>query len=174
MLIMVMRFRMFGFTLFLGIAASALLVIGEYFTTMTWHEFSSTFITPNGFLSFVDEFMRFILPSTLQVTVVGGCIAGWVVGTQRHTRPLKSWIMRGCLGGSALAAVGSVLSDIGRDWIYAWKTGWIGLPEMLRLISHFALGFAVAGAFVGAAVGAYAWHLIRGLPPNPPLNPTVA
>jgi hypothetical protein len=138
---------------------------------MTWQKFSSKYMTTNGFLDFVDELKWFVLPHTIPITLVGGCIAGWVVGKQQHPRPLRAWVGRCCFGGCALAAVGSVLSF--RDHIYAVKAAF-GLPEMLKFISHIALVHGAVGALIGAAVGAYCWHIIPGVPPNPPLNPTVA
>ena len=167
---MLLRFRAFAFTLLSGIATSAVLLLAEGFTEMTWQEFSHV-MTPHGFLNYVGDLYHFVLPATFPITLVGGCIAGWVVGRQQHPRPLKSWIGRCCFGGCALAAVGSVLSY--RDHIYAVKSAF-GLTEMLKFISHISLVFGVAGTFVGAAVGTYCWYAIRELPPNPPLNPTVA
>ena len=164
---MLLRFRVFTFTSLLGIAASVILPLAEDFMHMKWHEFSTGFIKPNGLRDFLYELKWFVLPHTIPTTLVGGCIAGWVVGRHQHPRPRKSWIARGCFGGCAIAAVGMVLSF--RDYIYA-KSAY-GLPEMLKSTSHVALVFGVVGAFVGAAVGTYCWYL---MPPNPPLNPTGA
>jgi hypothetical protein len=180
---MKLRARVFAFTLLSGIVASVLLLFLQVVAQESRQELLRSLQAPGGLAAFGFILIAYVLPATLPLTLVGGCIAARVAGKQQHRQPLRYWITRGCAYGLILGALGTAVLYGGSNEAYIWyasrsaaPTHMIGPSQQEMLYVVFIMGRlgGEVGLLVGVSVGLYCWHLVRRWPPNPPLNPTGA